>query len=68
MVADENLAITPWGRPETVRLTAALKVALRVVVTVVVPLAPAATSMELGANDRESAGGGLATVRLSGAL
>ena len=68
MVAGENLAVTPWGKPEIVRVTAALKEALRVVVTVIVPLAPAATSSVLGANDRESGGSGLVTVRLSGAL
>jgi hypothetical protein len=68
MVAGENLAVTPWGKPEIVRATAALKVALRVVVTVIVPLAPAATSSVLGASDSESGGRGLVTVRLRGAL
>ena len=67
MVADENLAVTPWGKPESERLTAELKAVPRLVVMVVLPLAPAATSMELGANDKLS-GGALTTVRLSGTV
>jgi len=68
IVADENWAVTPGGKPESVRLTAELKVAPRMVVTVMDPLAPAATSSVLGENARESGGKGLLTVRLRGAL
>ena len=67
IVGDENLAVTPAGKPESDRLTAALKAAFREVVMVVLPLAPAATSIELGANDKVS-GGALTTVRLRGTL
>ena len=68
MVAGENWAVTPVGKPDIVRLTAELKVVPRMVVTVIVPLPPAGTSSVLGAKLRDSGGKGLLTVRLSGAL
>jgi hypothetical protein len=67
IVVDENLAVTPAGKLDSDRLTAALKGAFRVVVIVVLPLAPAATSTEVGARDKVS-GGALTTARLRGTL
>jgi hypothetical protein len=45
MLMGENATVMPAGAPAALKLTAELKVALRVVVRIAAPLDPAAMSM-----------------------